>query len=291
MNIQSLSVVVPNNGCVNNCRFCCVKMHADSYKNQLDCNLPFYDLYLKDYMERLAFARDNGCNTVMITGDSEPQQNRQFMEFFGTINKALDKPFRNIEMQTTGTRLDDGYLRFLRNHVGVKTISVSVSSFDDGENNLIIGTRGEGSFIKLAWLCGEIVKYDFNLRLSVNLLSTFDKLTPEEIFAKAKELGANQVTFRIMYTNGESCPQNDFLAKCNGDPKHTASITDYVLKNGRPLEKLEYGRMRYSVNGISVVVDDDCMAVASGKDVVKYLILRPDCKLYSKWDDKGSIIF
>jgi molybdenum cofactor biosynthesis enzyme MoaA len=291
MNIQSLSVVVPSNGCINDCKFCCVKMSQGAYKNQLDFNLPFYDLYLKDYKERLAFARDNGCNTVMITGDSEPQQNRQFLQFFGMANSELDKPFRNIEIQTTGTRLDDGYLRFLRNHVGVKTISISVSSFDDDENNAIIGTRGEGSFIHLSWLCSEIVKYDFNLRLSINLLNTFDKYFPDRIFAKAKELGANQMTFRVMYMNDEKCPQNDFLAKNNGNPAIVRLISDYVRDNGRPLERLEYGRMRYSVGGISTVIDDDCMATASDKDAVKYLILRPNCKLYSKWDDMGSIVF
>ena len=48
MNIQSLSVVVPNKSCVNNCAFCVSKMHCDSYKNQMDDNLPFFDLYLKD---------------------------------------------------------------------------------------------------------------------------------------------------------------------------------------------------------------------------------------------------
>ena len=38
MNIQSLSVVVPNKSCVNNCAFCVSKMHCDSYKNQMDDN-------------------------------------------------------------------------------------------------------------------------------------------------------------------------------------------------------------------------------------------------------------
>jgi len=24
---------------------------------------------------------------------------------------------------------------------------------------------------------------------------------------------------------------------------------------------------------------------------LRYLILRPDCRLYTKWDDKGSLLF
>ena len=134
MNIQSLSVVVPSAKCINDCAFCVSKMHKEEYKNQLDSNKPFYDLYQKDYLKRLEFARDNGCNTVMLTGNSEPQQNRPFLEKFGLLNEQLDKPFRWIEIQTTGVLLDDGYLRFLRNHVGVSTISISLSSFDGEEN-------------------------------------------------------------------------------------------------------------------------------------------------------------
>jgi len=77
-------------------------MHCDEYKNQMDENLPFYDLYLNDYLKRLEYARDNGTNTVMLTGNSEPQQNRKFLTVFGLMNKLMKNPFKNIEMQTTG---------------------------------------------------------------------------------------------------------------------------------------------------------------------------------------------
>lgn len=92
MNIQSLSVVVPNKSCINNCAFCVSKMHCDSYKNQMDDNLPFFDLYLKDYLKRLEFARHNGCNTVMLTGNSEPQQNRKFLTYFGLFMQMMQDP-------------------------------------------------------------------------------------------------------------------------------------------------------------------------------------------------------
>lgn len=131
MKIQSLSVVVPTNSCINNCKFCCAHMEKENYKNQMDENLPFYDLYQEDYLTRLEFARDNGCNTVMLTGNGEPQQNRAFLQKFGTLNSMLEKPFRNIEIQTTGVLLDENYLRFLRNHVRISTISLSISSLNN----------------------------------------------------------------------------------------------------------------------------------------------------------------
>ena len=48
--IQSLSIVVPNRKCINNCAFCVSKMYPDEYRNQMDENLPFFDLYFKDYL-------------------------------------------------------------------------------------------------------------------------------------------------------------------------------------------------------------------------------------------------
>ena len=65
---------------------------------------------------------------------------------------------------------------------------------------------------------------------------------------------------------------------------------NYVKTNGRKLDVLEFGQIRYDVNGISVVIDDDCMSTVP-KEELKYLVLRPNCKLYSKWDSKASLLF
>ena len=287
MIVQSLSIVVPNKACINNCEFCVSKMHVEDYKNQLDYNLPFYDLYIKDYIKRMEYARDNGCNTVMLTGNSEPQQNRQFLMMFGLVNMALEKPFRNIEMQTTGTRLDDGYLRFLRNHVGVNTISLSLSSFDNDNNAKTIHMVQP---VDIAWLCKEIKKYDFTLRLSINLVDGFAGLTPKDFFAKANELGADQIIFRVMYTDGGQSKQSQWLAEHTLPKSIATELHNYVAEHGVFLDKLEYGYRRMTVDGLSCVIDDDCMAVGY-KDEIKYLILREDCKLYTKWNEKSSLVF
>lgn len=286
MQIQSLSVVVPNKQCINNCPFCVSKMHKKEYKNQLNENLPFYDLYLKDYLKRLEFARDNGCNTIMLTGDSEPQQNRQFLMTFGLLMQIMKNPFRWIEMQTTGVLLDKNYLRFLRNHVGVNTISLSISSFDNNLNNTIIRTKIP---IDIKNLCSEIKLYDFNLRLSINLHCFFDN-EPKEYFTTAQELGADQITFRKLYANGDN-PQSAWIERNQINDFSFNKLKDYVISNGRFLEYLPFGQAKYSVRGISTVIDDDCMNTKERKDDLKYLILREDCKLYSKWDDKGSLVF
>lgn len=47
----------------------------------------------KDYIKRLEFARDNGCNTVMLTGDFRTTTKRNFLQRFGTMNASLPSPF------------------------------------------------------------------------------------------------------------------------------------------------------------------------------------------------------
>lgn len=291
--IQSLSIVVPNKKCINNCKFCVSKMHSEDYKNQMDENLPFFDLYFRNYMDRLEYAKEKGVDTVMLTGNSEPQQNRKFLMFFGLMMQMM-KPtgFHKIEMQTTGAGIDQNYLRFLRNHVGVDTISLSISSFDDYINNLIIGTPSNMQ-INLKSLCGEIKRYDFNLRLSINLSNENFLKTPvhaKDYFETAHNLGADQITFRVLYTSGKDTEQDKWIEENNIHSEVYQEIEKYVLDNGRRLEVLPYGQVRYSVDGMSTVIDNDCMSTEAKEDM-KYLILQPDCHLYSKWDDKASLVF
>lgn len=293
MKIQSLSIVVPNTKCINNCAFCVSKMHCNAYVNQMDDNLPFFDLYLKDYLKRLEFARDNGCNTVMLTGNSEPQQNRKFLTYFGMFMQMMQHPFRWIEMQTTGVMLDQNYLRFLRNHVGVNLISLSVSSLNDQMNRAIISAK-RSLMPDLDWLCREIKRYDFSLRLSLNLTSEFNQydILPQNLFEKCKALGADQVTLRVLYSSGTDTPQDNWITQNAMSQCGANKLLDYVRENGRVLGVLPHGAIKYSLKGMCVVIDADCMDKAdkTGEDY-KYLILQPDCKLYSSWDDPASLIF
>lgn len=296
MKAQSLSVVVPNQRCINNCAFCVSKMSADTYKNQMDDNLPFFDLYVKDYLKRLEFAQRNGCNTIMLTGDSEPQQNRKFLTYFGLFMQMMRNPFDWIEMQTTGALLDQNYLRFLRNHVGVNVISLSVSSFDNEKNMEIIGCP-DGVEINLSELCKEIKRYDFTLRLSLNLSSAFNIYSPKRLFEKCKVLGADQVTLRVLYADSDETDQGRWVKEHAMSPQRVQQIAEYVMENGKPLGRLPYGALKMSLHGLSVVLDDDCMGkrdctkTGDIEENYKYLILRPDCKLYSAWDDPASLIF
>ena len=290
MQIQSLSICVPG-GCVNKCKFCVSRMHEEkNYINQIEKNTRFRDLYKKDYKKRIAFARDNGCNTVMLTGDGEPLINKKFIEDFFEWNDHLNDSFRWIEIQTSGAMLDDEYLRFLRNG-GVNTISLSLSSVFSDEENYEYNCPVKKEFmINIEKLCAEIKRYDFNLRLSLNMTDWYNKKNAAEIFERVKSLGANQVTFRVLYKSGTNNPQDLWIDEHKCVDSVINEIKDYVKTNGKALEILPFGATKYSVGEISTVIDDDCMNTKVG-DTLKYLIIRPDCKLYSKWDDKGSLIF
>lgn len=291
MQVQSLSVCVPG-GCPNDCKFCVSKMKRDEYCNQIEGNKAFRHLYKEDFKTRLKFARDNGCNTVILTGDSEPIYNKKFLEDFFEWNQHLPNPFRWIEIQTSGVGLvdpnrdDQPVLRWFRNS-GVTTISLSLSSFNNDKNAEYNGTPDKLR-INIANVCEQIKKYDFNLRLSLNMTDAFD----EFLFNECNRVQANQVTFRVLYTSGDSqLDQNVWIDQHSADPKLIKQINRHIKENGRRLERLPFGAVRYSVDEMSVVVDDDCMSTAEDKDTIRYMVLRPDCRLYSKWDDKGSIIF
>ena len=293
MNIQSLSIVVPTHGCMNQCKFCVSRMHKEEYPNLISTNDYFHR---ESYKNRMAFARDNGCNTVMLTGQGEPQQNMEFIADFAKMNSELAMPFRNIEIQTTGAKIDKYTLGCLRNN-GITTISLSVSCLNNDEVNSDI-INGERTPINLGKLCAEIKEFGFNLRLSLNVtkwIYLYEEPSGgfEDIFKYcSEELKADQVTFRKMYTDGKDTPQAKWISENNVNViPYFKGLNEYILKNGRYLETLEYGSRRYSVMGMSTVVDEDCMAKSEEKKTLKYLILRPNCKLYTQWDDKGSLLF
>lgn len=293
MNIQSLSVVVPNKSCINNCKFCVSRMRNDDYPVLMSEDREDFGFHFDEFKKRMEFARDNGCNTVMLTGTSEPQQNRRFLDKFATINNSLKSPFKWIEMQTTGVLLDDDYLKFLRFKVGVSTISLSLSALDNNINADYNGTAPKNK-VDIDGLCRMIKDNGFNLRLSLNLTDFYNYLTPirvDHLFYQIQHIyNADQVTFRTLYSSKGISPQNDWIAEHKSQSHVIELITKYIKLNGVALERLPFGAIKYSVDGLSTVIDDDCMAKELTADY-KYLVLRPNCKLYSKWDDKGSLIF
>lgn len=298
MNIQSLSIVVPtHNSCVNKCKFCVSRTHTNPYKDRINLTAKEFvegkdytknSIEYKDYFNRLQFARDNGCNVVLLTGTGEPIQNMKFIEFFSRVNSTLTTPFKSIEIQTTGVMLDDEKLKCLRN-LGITTISFSISNIFDNNRNLeLIGCDNKLKFdvfetIKL------VKKYDFNLRLSLNLVNDYDKYSIDDVIARCKELDADQVTFRKLYKSNSNSEIDSWIDE-NSSKYFYNEIFYYIKNYGKLLGVLPFGAKAYNIEEMSMVIDDDCMSQEI-KDTYKYLILRENAKLYTDWGTKASLVF
>lgn len=261
-----------------------------------DTDCPWVNIH---FAERLEFLRDLGVTTAILTGTaSEPVTNMKFIEWFHQINQSIRSPFKHIELQTSGIMLDVPTLDRLDSY-GVKTISLSLSSLDSDLNSKICGIPKPLQF-DIAEVCSMIKDADFNLRLSLNMndvgFSGFEVLEHangyemDNIFTATKALGADQITFRKLYSDSSNTPQSLWIAEHDVPDRTWHVLNRFIQNNGRPLQKLPFGAIKYSIYNMSTVIDDDCMA-ENTLEVLKYVILRRNCKLYSDWKDPASLIF
>lgn len=284
MNIQSLSIVIPAGMCWNHCKFCVSYQHNEYY----GWNIVSANHIPQSYINRIEFVREEGCNAMILTGTTEPQQNLPFIYKLMEINKRLRKPFYNITIQTTGTNLTPEEIEKLAD-AGITTIALSISSLIDEQNWEIIGAPRQVRTMNITDLI-KCAKYNhLNVRACLNLTDDFNFLSPESLFHWGKINHIDQMTFRKIYADGDTEEAKWVEQHIFPDSKFIA-IKNYILQNGTPIAKLPYGFIQYSVHGISTVIDDNCMSKNNIEDM-KYAILRPNGHLYSRWDDTGSLIF
>lgn len=316
MKIQSISIVVPTKACVNNCKFCVSKMHDNPYCDKFD---------VIQYRKRIKYADRNKVNTLILTGTGEALQNITFLQKLKTVLDLEHHPFPNVELQTSGVLLAnlipaipnstfrkiDTYPNVeLLKELGVNTISLSVSDIFNGKNNWDIIGAPKKLRIDLNHLCEFIKDQGFNLRLSLNMTNAYDEQYPEDILRQCKYLGADQITFRELYGGGLDNPESIWVDENACSDQVIFRIKEYITGvsdgvdwgeeelaggypptgEGIPLYRLPFGAMVYSIDGMSVAIDDNCMS-KNNNDDLKYVILRENGKLYCQWDDEGSLIF
>ena len=117
--------------------------------------------------------------------------------------------------------------------------------------------------------------------------------TPESIIDLCTELGADQITFRALWSPDTNSEQGKWIKEnvTNITMDFINDLKADIAQKGKYLDTLEYGSDRYDYYGFSVILDEDSMSQSENKSAVKYLILRPNGHLYSKWDSKASLIF
>lgn len=293
MKIQSASIDIPG-GCPNDCKYCISSMtkNEEFNKNVIGCEDRVFASRQLDH--RLQFLRDVGVTSLVLTGaKSEPIANKEVLEIFDAANRRLDSPFVNIDLQTSGAGLTKSKLEYLED-IGVKTISLSISSFESDINAEINRTRSDRNKVNIGNLCYLIKQQGFNLRLSLNMnIEGFRSAGDISLlFEQAARFHPDQITFRKLYypEDAKDMEQAKWIKKNSMPDTFWAQLKGYVENKGRPLNRLEFGAIKYSIHGMSTVIDDDCMA-KNNIEAIKYAILRRNLKLYSEWDDPASLIF
>lgn len=330
MKVQSMSLCVPGK-CINNCAYCVSQMHDSPYKNRIGESLreypvgyldPEWPRAIRDYHKRLEFGRDNGTNSIVLTGTCEPMQHRNFLSMFAYLNDQLGSPFKMIDIQTTGVFLDEAGLDFLQDKVGVTTIALSMADVFDHENNFNLQGVPPKLRFDMVDLCRRIRDRGLTLRICLNLTDVYTDVTSDGLLGAAEDLGGEQLVLRQMFAEKggttekdlwikeHALPDNNIVLVPSGPPRPLdpnrqpeppyklregltmSSLHHYIEYQGKPLDILPYGATRYSVHGMSTVLDNDCMAQGNGdKQTLRYLVLREDCRLYTRWDDPASLLF
>ena len=177
----------------------------------------------------------------------------------------------------------------------VKTIALSLSSLDSLENAEINGTPKK-LLVNIDQLTKKVREDGFNLRLCLNLNEAFNKYFSngvDDFFEKCKKLGADQITFRTLYTSGKNTPQDQWIESHMFDPEILEKIYQYIKTEGSPKDRLPFGAIVYTIKkSIATIIDDDCMNSKSKtvSGIQKYCILREDGRLYYDWADAGTLI-
>jgi molybdenum cofactor biosynthesis enzyme MoaA len=293
MKIQSASIDIPG-GCPNDCKYCISSMTANKEFSRNVIGSEDRVFVVRQLDDRLQFLRDIGVSSLVITGaKSEPVFNREILDVFNSANRRLKSPFVNIDLQTSGAGLTRKTLEYLED-IGVKTISLSLSSFVSNINSEINQTRSDKYKVNIGKVCKLIKSQGFNLRLSLNMnnegLSENNNIS--WFFEEANKLEADQITFRKLYypEKAKDSDQAKWIEKNKPSDKFWLRLKAYIENEGRPINRLEFGAIKYSISGMSTVIDDDCMS-KNNIESIKYAILRRNLKLYSEWDDPASLIF
>jgi coproporphyrinogen III oxidase-like Fe-S oxidoreductase len=250
--------------------------------------------------DRLEFTCKSS-DTLLFTGTGEPTYNLEYVsEVIKIAKNELSNPFVNIEIQTCGVDLDDDRLSEMKN-MGIKTIALSIASFDNEENGELCRTPKDKT-VDIEDLCNRIVnKFRFNLRLTFNLNKTSEKFFDNDangnpnakpFYEKCSKLGAAQVTFRRLTATENTSKPAKWVNENNISLEHFKSFEKYIVANGTKLEALPFGLVKYAVDGMSSVLDDDCCHLAyKDTTAVKSGIIRENVKLYTRWYETGSLIF
>lgn len=286
LNIQPLYVLVPGQACEVPCAYCLTRQYTINAHSCLDENSPHYTMCKQDFYKRMAFARDIGYNALFLVGDCDPQDNRAFLERIASINNMLARPYRIMELTTSGRNLNREYLYFLRTVVGITTIDLNIASFNDKQNQELGGMSGSNA-IELKPLIRSINELRFNLHLHVYMSDYFDRYKddPEQFFNDCRS------TYKADYVSIHAIgPVNSWLQTRRAKRETIESLSEYIANAGTeigaaistPYEKV------YALGDLIAIAD--CPNIKNTIPA-NSLVLQTTGRLYNQWRDRANLIF
>lgn len=259
--------------CQRACKYCVSKMTWAPEPNER--------LFLRNLCKARKIADTAQVSSILITSKGEPLLNYQAIET--CCETFQDYP---LEIQTNGIALScKGTLKKLYD-IGINTIAISIDKY----KSLL-------SFRQVFENCKEL---GFVRRLTVVLTDMWD-IDPEEFFNTCKQIGINQITFRIVTIPNiiEKTPIASDIANWIKDnikrQDYFHSFLDYFKSQCHPtynlISRLPFGASLYDIDGISVTIMDYCIQEHNNTQDIRSLIYHQDGHMYTSWDKKGSLIF
>ncbi|KAJ6251616.1 radical sam domain protein [Anaeramoeba flamelloides] len=238
--------------------------------------------------KRLSWLCGIGCQHVILTGcGSDPILNRKYLELFDQVNQSLQRPFTNIDIQTSGICINEKKLEFLKS-IGVNVFSLSLFSLLDHLNAKIMHTPPSLQY-PIKDVCQTIKNSGVDLRISLNVNSVGFSPNIPKMVEQSLSLGAQQITFRKLYSEPHNkSPQNQWIQKFEMNDRFWENLLDYFAQNAKKLNNNPFSQFFHYKN-TSFLVDQNCMNKLEKKN--KYFILRKNGKIYTQWDDTNSLIF
>jgi len=278
-------------GCPNHCPYCIGRQNLQTGGIEaLNLAQPESEEKLA---RALAYTREIlGCGSLTLTGRiADPLASPKYLEVLGRALKRSDETFPQIQVQSSGITWSQTKLDTLKD-LGVSVFALSTTDMFSSANNARINRTPERLAVDLDQLAKAIKLSDFTLRLCVNLSDIYNDTSYANMFARAQELQANQITFRTLQVSGApDSPESQWIAGHQYADPDLVGLTTFAKQAGREIGPLSDGFVAYDVGSVSVAVDPNCLAREGDNTYAKnYVILDQDGELRTSWAeaDKDS---
>ena len=326
MKVHSMSIVVEDRRCNANCPYCISKMTGfdfEEFKKESEDRKDWPPEHIDEvnwhnFEKAMAFARNCGVSTVLLTGKGEPTiQPRLIQRYVARL--GCNFPF--VELQTNGLLLlDEKYDHWLQRWYdeGLNTIAISVPHYIEDRCGMVFSGGKSKKYIDLPALVRKLKDIGYTVRINCVMFDHWRSTDPDkyqleprdirginnmadvknfigcvyEDWGVGKGLGADQLTFTPM--RRPINPNNDEVARWVDqhsfpDDEFLRKIREFLHKEAMLLLQLPHGAEVFDYQGHNVCLND-CLTLNKDPEQLRQLIFFPDGRLCYDWQYHGAIL-